>query len=431
MGRGQSPLQGRLVFATGCRRSGTNWLQRILTAHPDVAGMPSETYLFSGALSKVAERFQHANPGSPKTGKVFMSRDGMLDAMRDFADRVFEENLERIAPGARYLVERTPWHVYDLELIGEVYPDARAIHIVRDGRDVARSLLSQDWGPTRMEDAAEEWRSSVTAGRSAGKALGPRYLELRYEELLAAPESGIRGMYEWLGLETDGGPLERALAEAASEFNVDPKAPGVAAGKWREGLSGADVAAFDAIAGDLLEELGYERGGSPAAWPSLGTLRRRAGSVRRLAAPGALRRGGHARHLGEQPESDYVVFERFLERVAAGQLDAALDMLGPQALVRIVDGARTREGRGTEGARLLRRHLAGHAQLGPRVLSGNVHPGHHTSTSVATYRLLDGRTLARTLAVSVSGGKVTSLSLFEFELAEGPLAPAGPLAASR
>src|SRR5689334_4135504 len=118
MGPGRSPLQGRLIFATGCRRSGTNWLQSTLTSHPAGVGMPPETSLFRRGLAQPHDRFQHANPASPRTGKVFMPREAMLGALRDFSDRVFEENLTRLGPDARYLVERTPWHVYDLELIG-------------------------------------------------------------------------------------------------------------------------------------------------------------------------------------------------------------------------------------------------------------------------------------------------------------------------
>ncbi len=421
MGRGDSPLAGRLVFATGCRRSGTNWLQRILTSHPDVAGMRSETYLFNGALSKVAERFQHSNPGSPKTGKIFMPRDAMLDGLREFADRVFEENLARLSPDARFLVERTPWHVYDLELIGEVYPDARAIHIVRDGRDVARSLMSQDWGPDSMEEAAEEWRSSVTAGRRAAELLGRRYLEVRYEELLESTEAGISALFEWLGLGWDADIAERSLVEALSEFNVDPKAPRIAAGKWKKDLSATDIAIFDRIAGDLLEELGYEPGGAPLATPreSLRRVKSKAAAVRRLATKPAHR--GEPRRLSEGAESDYVLFEEFLDRVTTSDSDGASQMLAPQVRVKIVTGSRSLEARASDGVRVLAEHLADWRALEPRVLSGNVHPGLNTSTAVATYALLDGRAMVRTLAATAAEGKVTSVSLFEFELAPAAL----------
>jgi Sulfotransferase family len=415
MSRGDSALAGRVVFVVGCRRSGTNWLQRILTAHPHVVGMPSEGYLFSGALSKVAERFQHGNPGSPKTGKMFMSREGMLDAMRDFADRVFSENLERLGSDARYLVERTPWHVYDLELIGEVYPDARVIHIIRDGRDVARSLVSQAWGPQRLEDAAEEWRSSVTAGRDAGQALGQRYLEVRYEALLDSPERGIQRLYDWLGLDTDDGVLARALAEARSEFNVDPRAPVVASGKWRDAFSASEMNAFERVAGELLAELGYQRGDVPRR-QQLEGLVRRAGSPRRLAqhARRRLERGA-----AQNGGSGYRVFEQFVDHIGADRLEAAVAMLAPQAHVRVLAGGIAREARGEAAKELLRDHLA--SSSGIEVISGNVHPGGHTSTSVTTNELPDGRTLARTLTVSAAEGTVHSVSLFDFELADTPL----------
>jgi len=421
MGRGDSVLAGRVVFLTGCRRSGTNWLQRILTAHPDVVGMPSETYLFNGGFSKLADLFQHANPGSPKTGKVFMTRNGMFEAIRDFADRVFDENLERLGRDARYLVERTPWHVYDLELIGGVYPDARVIHIIRDGRDVARSLLSQGWGPTRMEEAAEEWRSSVTAGRFRGRSLGNRYLEVRYEDLLESPGPSILRIYGWLGLDIDCELMKRVFEEAASEFNVDPKSPGVARGKWRSALSASDLATFDRVAGKLLTELGYEPTEVPTPTSQgLDKLRRGIALGRRLVN---CMRPRSAQRSGQDRDTGYAVFETFLEHVGAGRLDAALAMLGPQAHVRVGANGFSKEARGEAARELLREHLACVSDM--EVRSGNVHPGIQTSTSVTTYALPDGRVVARTLTLSAAAAKVRSVSLFDFELARKP----GPLVA--
>src|SRR5947208_9165285 len=106
MSRADSPLRGRVVFVVGARRSGTNWLERILTAHPAITAMPTETYLFSHGVQPFAERFQHANPAAPSMGRTFMPRDAFLDAMRDFVDRAFLENLERRDRDARFVIER-------------------------------------------------------------------------------------------------------------------------------------------------------------------------------------------------------------------------------------------------------------------------------------------------------------------------------------
>src|SRR4051794_17938627 len=95
MPRSQSPLRDRVLFIVGARRSGTNWLERILTAHPGVVAVPTETYLFSHGVQPFSELFQHANPTAPTMGRTFLPRDDFLDGMRDLLDRVFLETLER------------------------------------------------------------------------------------------------------------------------------------------------------------------------------------------------------------------------------------------------------------------------------------------------------------------------------------------------
>src|SRR6059058_6091134 len=103
MARDDSPLRDRVVFLVGARRSGTNWFERILNAHPDVVAMPSETYLFSHGIAPLAERFQHVNPGSSMMGQTFIERERLLDALRDLLDTVLCDSLERLGPSARYL----------------------------------------------------------------------------------------------------------------------------------------------------------------------------------------------------------------------------------------------------------------------------------------------------------------------------------------
>ena len=241
-----------MIFNVGARRSGTYWLQRIVCAHPAVAEVPSETYLFSHGVAPLMERFQHDERGSQEVGKVFADRARLIAAIRGLCDTVFGEFAE---PGRTHVAERTPWHVYHLPLIAEVYPDARFVHIVRDGRDAVRSLVAQPWGPGTVAGAAEEWRASVEAGRATAPVLAGRLLEVRYEALLSATEAEIERIYAHLGLE---GSLDAALAAAGEVANLGGHDSRVGAGKWREGWSRRDVRDFDRVAGDLLRELGYE-----------------------------------------------------------------------------------------------------------------------------------------------------------------------------
>lgn len=416
-------MSGRIIFAVGARRSGTNWLQRILAARPDVVAMPTETYLFSHGLQPLAERIQHANPNLPQTAKAFMPRDVFLDAARDFADRVFAENLRLIAPDARYVIERTPWHVYHLDLIAAVYPDAPIVHIIRDGRDVTRSLRSQSWGPKSMAEAAEEWRSSVSAGRSTGGAL-PRYIEVHYERLLADPEMEIGTLYERLDLDLSSGELEQAVLAARSAFNVDPVFPTIGSGKWRGALSPSDLRTFDRIAGPLLEELGYQREAPPSAGAH-GTLVHAATRARsrareairpRQAATATFDRA-YARRSADTRKRNAGFVQRLEEELASGRHEVLDEELTPTAQVRIVDAGGTWSGRGPDGAAHLRAALEQHYARRPTLLSGDFHPGSDAFTVVETYALDDGTVWSRTLVVALGPDGVRALTLYRHRLA--------------
>lgn len=248
-----------MIFNVGARRSGTYWLQRITCAHPAVAEVPSETYVFSHGIAPLMERFQHDDRGSQTVGRVFADRERLIAAVRNLCDTVFKEFVEA---GQTHAAERTPWHVYHLPLIAEVYPDARFVHIIRDGRDATRSIVAQSWGPNTVEEAAEEWRSSVAAGRKAAPALGERLLEVRYEDVLADPRAAITRIYAHDGL--DGG-IDEALVAAGEEANIGAHDKRIGSEKWREAWGQRELNEFDRVAGDLLRELGYAQGAGASA----------------------------------------------------------------------------------------------------------------------------------------------------------------------
>ena len=361
--RAESPLRGRVVFVDGPRRSGTNWIQRILTARPDVAAMPTETYLFSHGIALMEERVQHGTPGLPRTGFAYMPRDAFLDASRDFVDRVFEEHLRTLPSEATHLVERTPWHVYNVGLIAAVYPEAPIVHVIRDGRDVTRSLLAKEWGPDTMAEAAEEWRSSVAAGREAGAGL-ENYVEITYESLLADPEKGIPELYERVGLDLPPELRDRVVGESKASYNVDPSFPLIGSGKWRTALSPTDLRTFDRIAGPLLAEVGYRREAPPPGSPvealqgAARAARARARQVRRprAALDAALERG-RSRQVSEALERNAGVVQRLHDELAQGRYAVLDDLIGRNTVVQAVDGGEAWRERGPEGAARLRAAL--------------------------------------------------------------------------
>jgi hypothetical protein len=408
--RSQSPLHGRMIFNVGSRRSGTFWLQRIVSAHPDVSAVGSETHLFSHGIAPLAERFHHAALGSAQVGSTFIERDALLDALRDFCDAVFAPMIE---PGKTRLAERTPLHALHTGLIGDIYPDGRIVHIVRDGRDVVRSLLAQQWGPENVADGAREWRAAIESARAGAR--GDRYLEVRYEDLHADPVARIPELYRWLELPVDDAIVEHALAEAKVERNLDPKGTPAGAGKWRTVLTPQDLAAFEDVAGEVLYGLGYERLEALGSQPKAG-LRAR---LRRSGANGLVADTGLAplAAVGEYA-GDEVEAQRHIDAL----LDAfhtaperAGELLGEGATVRVVDGARERAAGGDGARELLVGALREDRALRGRQIRGDVHPEPPLFTVMLRYDTPDGAT-DRVLVARLDGDRVQELAIYRPEV---------------
>jgi hypothetical protein len=260
----RSPLKGRMVFLVGVMRSGTNWLQRMLTVRREVYGLPTETLLFR-SVREFESHLQHANVGSLTVGRPYIGESDFYAQMRHFCDSVFLGYAPNPTLPERVL-ERSPDHVNHVDMISAIYPDSYVVHIIRDGRDVARSLLNMDFGPSTLFDAASEWKASILGAREHSARL-ENYIEVRYEDLLKAPEIEMPKLFGRLGLSLPEVDIQAVLREGSRPFNVDRNFPTVASGKWSESFSAADTALFDDVAGDLLSELGYARSESAPSRP--------------------------------------------------------------------------------------------------------------------------------------------------------------------
>jgi Sulfotransferase family len=191
--------------------------------------------------------------------------------------------------------DKTPMYMQNLRLLERLFPDALFVHLIRDGRDAATSFLAMPRGivtetwmhPRTAAEFACQWRTEVAAARRLGRRVGARYLEVRYEDLVADAEGQLGRICEFAGL-----PYEPELIDYAGNVDVSakphqqslmqPLTEGLR--DWRKQMSPADVAAFEHVAGDLLQELGYETSSGPD--PS-GRLRRASYTTRALAWRGA------------------------------------------------------------------------------------------------------------------------------------------------
>jgi hypothetical protein len=351
----------------------------------------------------------------------------MHDALRDVADRVFGGLADALGPGAHLIVERTPWHAYHLDLIGAVYPDAAVVHIVRDGRDVARSLLSQPWGPTTMADAAEEWRSAVDAARADAPGLA-RYREVRYEELLADPGDRLPELYRWLGLDDRDEVVRPALIEAGVRFNTDERRPEVGHGKWRSELSALDQRTFDRVAGSMLESLSYERVPPPAlAGDLLASARSVARAGARSIARAARRRAGdepgaggvsldqptqHPRRSVARMEQIQQLLDLILAAFNDGNATALGELLARDAFVREVRDGSSEEGRdGASHDAFLDAVSDAAVGRGPQRI-GDVHVGDPLAAMVVGYDDGAGELELHTLVVTLKGDLIDRVTWY-------------------
>lgn len=284
-----APVGPPFPFVVGCRRSGTTLLRAMLASHPQVAVPPESRFLLTFAPTTL-QRFDaprllddlYANDSfllwKLRRQLVEASfRDNPPLSYPDAARRLYELWADQHRGKSRY-ADKTPDHVLRIGALTALFPEARVVHIVRDGRDVAASFLELGW-VDRIEKAALHWRYRVLRGREVGALLPQRrYHELLYEDLVQRPERTVRAMCAALDLPFDPAMLryEKAAAdnrrtEAFPHHNRyvgRPLRPGLR--DWRRDMPDAAVRRFEAVAGDALAEFGYELR-SHTRRPPLGT----------------------------------------------------------------------------------------------------------------------------------------------------------------
>jgi hypothetical protein len=312
----------KVFFVVGEMRSGTSWLRRTLSAHPEIVCghegsffgrdydreeipvYPGPVSSFVRALAVSEElRVWHELPWNRWRG-------GYEEDLRNLTRRSVDYFLSKevLRTGKRIVGDKSPQHTECLDEIHEVYPEARIVHIVRDGRDVAVSAMHHWWRlakdqpdgvfaltreelekrdaylrdpegflasgrsiftEERLGQLARRWSYRVGKARRDGTILcGERYLEIRYEDLLQDSRETLRRVLELLRARRGDWVVERCLQatdfERLSNRRRGEEDPGShfrkgIAGDWREVFTPRDRAIYEELAGERLIEMGYEK----------------------------------------------------------------------------------------------------------------------------------------------------------------------------
>jgi len=211
------------IFVVGVPRSGTTWIQRMLAMHPEAWGL-LETYMFSrsrglGALLDSAPPLGEADLGLPPPGlgRVF-DRAELLAELRTIATRWLTQGSD----GARFVIEKSPWHLSDLDVIAEILPEARFVHVMRDGRDVAVSVVAARESWSRIEqrspsatvrEVASRWADAMRQRETAQVMLGAQLLEVRYEDTRSDPARTCRDLFGHCRMPHDENLIARVVGE--------------------------------------------------------------------------------------------------------------------------------------------------------------------------------------------------------------------------
>lgn len=269
------------VFIVGCPRSGTTLLRDLLRSHPRLT-FPFESHFIPSFFRR------YGDPRSEREAIELARRILHLEWIRSWnlpvepaafaGDRSFGQVLSRLygiwalREGKPRWGDKTPHYVINIPVLREIFPSAKVIHIIRDGRDVALSWLRIGLEPRNLFTAACLWKRYVSAGCQAGKALSrDYYFEVRYESLLSRPAETMQAVCDFINEPYSEAVLkpntlsrvfrqpiigkQRIRKELPLTINQTNTA------KWKTAMSLSDRAMFESVAGDCLASLGYETEG--------------------------------------------------------------------------------------------------------------------------------------------------------------------------
>jgi hypothetical protein len=292
-------------FILGHARSGTTLLMRLARLHPEVhCNYQAHFFTRAPLLKSLVDSPETADWLSRKSNRWNQGRDLSPLVMRAAADFIMERDAARA--GKRIVGDKSPSSTIHGQAVRDmhaIYPDAKVVYIVRDGRDVliserfrnfieeSKYLTAEDrriiealktdqmpftdgrrsiFTETFIRNVAKRWAGDLTEIDSESRRLyGDRYFSLRYEDLLSDPYPVMQKLWAFLGVQADA-TLEAEIQKEMDQ-NLDEEwqarrngtiasfLPKGKAGNWRNMFTQHDRQIFKDVAGDVLVKWNYEK----------------------------------------------------------------------------------------------------------------------------------------------------------------------------
>ncbi len=167
---------------------------------------------------------------------------------------------KRAEQGFKSWGDKTPLYVKHLQELHQLFPKAKFILMVRDGRDVALSLLEKEWGPVNIFSCAELWKECYK-NTEIVEALENKQLLLTvcYEDVLKSPEASMERVFNFIGASVDQHKISLVANHVRrSNFN-----------KWRTAMTSKQITTFESVAATSLIRLGYDASHEEGSLPPL------------------------------------------------------------------------------------------------------------------------------------------------------------------
>lgn len=258
------------IFVIGEFHSGATLVSRLLTKYFDMHWAPlSELAIrynnqldlfgdlnYNNNLIRLIEDIL-CHPRLVSLKKHFNLKIGVKQVFKRVKHRDLQSVLQGIFESLPYQgrwVDKVHDHQPSIEILKEIFPTARFIHIVRDGRDIALANLRLPDNVKNWALSAMKWKHYIAAVDQFSRSLSrEHFIEIRYEDLLSAPQIVLERLRTFLGISDAEGQLRDLVARYIhDDLPLDFPA------MWKHQLSNRDAMTFEKVAAELLSRYGYE-----------------------------------------------------------------------------------------------------------------------------------------------------------------------------
>lgn len=269
------------LFIVGSPRSGTHWVRRIVAGHPNVINNDYESsiykvivgpFLFSRFFLNRSWRTVIKNYHSTHLNQ-WMDYDtfiGNVDRIKNTkgtnlekSKRLIEIILDKYfydnhGCESKILVEKTPDHIYYADIILDQFDNAMILEVIRDGRDVLKSLKSlrnkgSNWVPSRTSAQIKLWSNAIRQGikLKSDFRFKSRWHTIRYEDLITQPAETTKSILKFANLPMQSNTIDDLISKSSTRpLGEKNRTSNVA-------LNHFEKLKFYQLAGDLLDRLGY------------------------------------------------------------------------------------------------------------------------------------------------------------------------------